>query len=203
MKKFILFLFCAIVAALGATAQNTKTFTDRLVVTVNGESSDPMQATVDFTLNADGTCNFSLPNFVLGDAETTIPVGNININNIPLASGQNGVYTFEYTGIITISEGNDTSYDFWLGPSLGELPLTLKGKVADSKIYVAIDLDLMEMMEQIVYVQFGDDDFSSVVGINAIGTQPVNAATYDLQGRRVNRVQNGVVVGTGRKMIRK
>ena len=159
MKKFLLTLLCTIVAALGAMAQ---TYTDRLVVTVNGESSEPMQATVNYTDNGNGTCNFSLPNFVLGSGEEAIPVGNINIDNIPLSAPVNGISSFEFKGDITIAAGDDPTKDFWFGPELGVLPLDLKGKVSVDKIYVSISLDLMSTLEQIVYVQFGDPNFNAV-----------------------------------------
>lgn len=159
MKKFLLSLICILFAALGATAQ---TYTDRLVVTVNGESSEPMQATVIYTDNGNGTCNFSLPNFVLGSGEEAIPVGNINIENIPVSAPVNGISSFEFKGDITIAAGDDPTKDFWFGPELGVLPLDLKGKVSAEKIYVSIGLDLVETLEQIVYVQFGDPNFNAV-----------------------------------------
>lgn len=159
MNKILLTILCTIVVALSASAQ---TYTDRLVVTVNNESSEPMQATVQYTDNGNGTCNFSLPNFVLGSGEESIPVGNINIDNIPVSAPVGGISSFVFKGDITIAAGDDPTKDFWFGPELGVLPLDLKGKVSADKIYVAISLDLMSTLEQIVYVQFGDPNFNAV-----------------------------------------
>lgn len=182
---------------------NAVEYTDNLVVTINDESSAPQQTTVIFNDNGDGTCNFMLPNFVLGEGEDALPVGNIDIQNIPLSDPVDGIRTFNFKGTITVGPGNDPTKEFWYGPELGELPLELNGKVANSKIYVSIKLDLMEILEQVIDVTFGDDDFSKVVGINNVDTLSAAAALYDLQGRRVRNAQQGVAISAGRKMIRK
>lgn len=180
---------------------NAVKYTDELIVTVNEEASDPQQTTVTFNDNGDGTCNFLLPNFVLGQGEEAIPVGNIDLQNIPLSAAENGIRTFIFNEVITIQAGDDPNYDYWLGPEmLGELPLELTGKVCDEKIYVSINLDLVEKMGQFVKVTLGNDDFSTV-GLRALGVQPAAAQFFDIQGRRVN-TKNGVIISAGRKMIR-
>lgn len=157
MKKFILSLICAIVAALGATAQ---TFTDNLLITVDGETSDPQEATVLFTDNGNGTCNFTLLNFCLGSGDEALPVGNIEIKDLPLSAAESGIRTFSYNDNLLITAGNldGVAEEDWFGPMLGEIPLELSGKVNDSKIYVLIDINL-EALNQIVRVTFGDDNF--------------------------------------------
>ena len=157
MKKILLSLLCTLFAALGATAQKTTTYTDVLVVTVDGITSDPQETPVFFTDNGNGTCNFTLPNFVLGEGEDAIGVGNIDIQNIPLVAGENGISTFAYNDNLFISAGDDADA-FWLGPELGEIPLQLSGKVTDEKMYVLIDINL-ELLNQIIRVTFGDDNF--------------------------------------------
>lgn len=157
MKKILLSLICTIVAALGATAQ---TFTDNLLITVDGETSDPQEATVLFTENGDGTCNFTLLNFCLGSGEEAAPVGNIELKNLPLSAAEGGLRTFTYNDNLLITAGTlpGVPEEEWLGPYLGEIPLQLSGKVSDSKIYVLIDINL-ELLGQIVRVTFGDDNF--------------------------------------------
>lgn len=184
----------------------SKQYTDNLVVTVNGESTAPQPTTVSFTDNGDGTCNFTLPNFCLGEGDGALPVGNIDIQNIPLSAGKGGVHTFAYSGIITISAGDDPTKEFWMGPELGALPLVLSGKVTKSKIYVAITLDLMEMIEQIVEVEFGDSEFPETDGILApmVGQ---STSFYDLHGRRLSATRcpathsSSIVINGGRKII--
>lgn len=157
MKKILLTILCTIVAALGATAQ---TFTDNLLITVDGETSDPQEATVLFTDNGDGTCNFTLLNFCLGSGEEALPVGNIELKNLPLSAAEGGLRSFAYNDNLLITAGNlpGVAEEDWFGPQLGEIPLELSGKVAANKIYVLIDINL-ELFGQIVRVTFGDDNF--------------------------------------------
>ena len=52
----------------------------------------------------------------------------------------------------------------WMGPMFGEIPMNLKGKMNDEKLYVTIDIDMQETIGQVVYVQLGTDDFSAASG---------------------------------------
>lgn len=158
MKKTLLTLFCAFVALCGS-AQTEKVYNEQLLVTINGETSAPMQAGVTVTTNLDGTINFSLKNFMLdGGDGNVIPVGNIVINNLPVEE-KDGLKHFSYNDRMTITAGNmeGISADEWLGPLLGELPLVLKGKMNDEKLYVTIDIDLTESLGQVIQVQLGTD----------------------------------------------
>ena len=64
MKKFLLTIAVAL-TALSATAQ-TKSYTDNLIVEINGEGSEPQETTINVTKNNDGTYCLSLNKFVLG-----------------------------------------------------------------------------------------------------------------------------------------
>lgn len=161
MKKILLSLICTLFAALGAMAQKTTTYTDVLVVTVDGNTSDPQETPVRFTDNGNSTCNFTLPNFCLGDPlDGGMAVGNIDIKNIPLVAGENGISTFTYNDNLFITAGDLSGVpeEEWFGPLLGEIPLQLSGKVTAEKMYVLIDINL-ESLNQIIRVTFGDDNF--------------------------------------------
>lgn len=198
MKKILLTLLCAVCASFSAMAD---TYTDKLVVTVNDDSTEPMETTVDLSINEDGTCNFSLPNFCLVSEGETMAVGTIYIPNIVLQGGEDGIYTFEYNDNLLITEGDLEDVDFWIGPMLDEIPLRLTGKVTKDKIFVTIDIDMMESLEQIIYVTFGDDEFP-VNGISAIEAEQGSANIYDLQGRSLRAAYNGIAVMNGKKVIR-
>ena len=153
MKKLLLIAMAAMTQFMAMA--ETKTFTDDLVVTINGESTDPQTTTVNVEYLENGNINFSLKNFNLGGE---INVGTILVEDIPLVHGRR-FDSFLFQGDIAIQAGDVEGVDEgeYLGPLLGPIPLTLRGKVGDEKLYVAIDIDMMESLEQIIYVSFGTD----------------------------------------------
>lgn len=200
MRKTLLTLFCAF-TTLMLSAQSVKTYSDNLIVTVNEESTPPIPADVLVTDNGDGTINFALKNFCLGVGDDSLPVGNIAIDNLQLQDSSEGLKAFTYNGPLTITEGDKVGVDTWLGPMLGELPLELSGKLSEDKLYVAIGLDLMDMMEQIIYVTFGTDDFET--GIDQISVLSKSIGIYDLLGRKLIRPTSGqVYLRNGKKYIK-
>jgi hypothetical protein len=44
-----------------------------------------------------------------------------------------------------------------MGPELGAIPVSLKGKMDAANLYCAIDIDVSEMLGQIINVVFGTD----------------------------------------------
>lgn len=202
MKKILLTMFCAM-ASLFATAQTgTFPFEDDLTVTINETSTAPQKATVYLTLNEGGTCNFALNNFMLDDGEDQIPVGNIFIENLPLTPSEDGSYTISYDNVLLIGAGDAEGIGEgdWLGPMLGEIPLKLSGKVSMEKLYVTIDIDMMQNLGQIIFVTFGSD-----FGTNAIKNVKTEKAakTYDLQGRVVSApARRGIYVVNGKKVVK-
>ncbi len=153
MKKFLLTIAVAM-TTLFATAQ-TKTYTDNLTVSVNGETSAPQQTTINVDEKTDGTYTLSLNNFMLVDTESTIPVGNIVIHNIA-AEEADGVKNFAVKQNINIVEG-DIEADYWMGPMIGEVPVDMTGKMTDGSLYCTISIDLTETMDQVIDVVFGKD----------------------------------------------
>ena len=155
MKKFLLMMLAVCLVPVMGMAE-TKTYTDNLVVTVDGESTEPQLTSILFTDNGDGTCNFALNNFCLVADGSVAGVGNISLENLELTE-KKGFSSFVFNGIINIQEGDDPSVDTWLGPLLGDVPLVLKGEVSDEKLYVTIDIDMQESIGQMIYVKFGSD----------------------------------------------
>lgn len=138
---------------------NGKIFTEPLVVTINGASTDPQNTDVTVIFNADGTINFELKNFVLTLGDDDMGVGNIALENLAVTETEDGLKAFAYDGPLFITEGNKEGIDTWIGPILGEIPLVLVGKMSDDKLYVTIDIDMQEAIGQVIYVQVGTDDF--------------------------------------------
>ncbi len=163
---------------------NGRIYTEPLVVTVNGESTEPQITDVTVISNADGTINFELKNFVLSLGGNDMGVGNIALENLTVTEAEGGLKTFAYDGSLVITEGDKAGIDTWIGPILGEIPLVLVGKMSDNKLYVTIDIDMQEAIGQIIYVQVGNDNFPPangkiyteplVVTVNDVSTEPQN-----------------------------
>ncbi len=158
MRKTLLIISTLLATALTASAQEettVRTYTDDLVVTIDGSSTEPMETTVQVEMLDDNKINFVLSNFVLVSEGEEAPVGNIEVEGIDLVD-EDGYQTFAYQGSIKISVGDLEGVDFWLGPMLGDVPLDLKGKMTEDKIYLTIDIDL-QLLGQVIGVSFGSD----------------------------------------------
>ena len=149
MKKFLLTTFMAVTTII-AMAQ-TKTYTDNLVVTILGSSTDPQETTIFVEQDTDGTYKLALNNFVL---DGMIQVGNIVLDGITAAES-NGIKYFQVKQDILITAGEGNEED-WFGPQLGNVPVDLTGKMDAEKLYCTIDIDMSEMLGQTINVVFGD-----------------------------------------------
>jgi len=164
---------------------------DKLYVTVNGETTGPIDATVYVTENDDNTINFQLKNFVLEIGAEKMGVGNINVKNIP-ASVADGITSFADEQSILIEEGDDPTIDMWMGPYLGEIPLDMSGKYDDDHLYVTIDIDMSVAIGQIIHVTLGNEgDVTAVASVKVSKKNAASGVIYDLNGRKVNEMQRG------------
>ena len=138
-----------------------KVYTEPLYVTINGETTGPQDASVTVVDNGDGTINFVLKNFFFALGGAQAPVGNVCMENIPVTQGEDGLSYITYEGNTRIQPGDmeGVAQTEWIGPLFGEIPMKLNGKMNDEKLYVTIDIDMQETMNQVVYVQLGTDDF--------------------------------------------
>lgn len=134
-------------------------YTDNLVVTINDASTEPQPTTVSVVKNGEDNIDFVLSNFVLQAGDEVMGVGNIVVSDLALTEGQDGIKEFVFNGSITIAPGDDPNVDMWLGPMLGNVPLVMKGRLNEDKLYVTIDIDMMESIQQVIYVKFGDENF--------------------------------------------
>ena len=151
MKKTLLSLALALLSSLSMSA---KDYPDKLVVTVNGLSTQ-QNATISVDKNDDGTYNFNLKNFMLKMGKESMGIGNITLNNLKAAKSNKGdVVTFNDS--IKIENGDDPTIT-WVGPSLPKIPLKLKLLVNEEKLYTLIDIDMQKTLEQTIHVTFGDN----------------------------------------------
>lgn len=145
-------------------------YTESLVVTINGESSEPQDADIIVSKNEDGTINFNLKNFILESGGNGMPVGNIYVENIPATVGNDGLTRFSFSDNIFIEPGDKEGYseEDWLGPLISErdedgnpigIPIVLSGKLNDNKLYATIDIDMQTTLGQTIYVEIGTNYF--------------------------------------------
>ena len=181
----------------GKDIKATRSYTDDLVVVIDGDSNAQPQTTINVDEKTDGTYTLSLNNFMLVDTESTIPVGNIVIHNIA-AEEADGVKNFAVNQNINIVEG-DVEADYWMGPMLGEVPVDMTGKMTDYKLYCDINIDMTASLEQTINVKFGREDLS---GIEDIAGEQGRKAIFDLTGRRVEAITApGIYIVNGKKVI--
>ena len=170
-------------------------YTDNLVVTIDGESTDPQETSIIVEQNANGTYNLALNNFVLGGM---IQVGNIVLDGITVTES-NGIKSFQTSQeiFITAGEGNEEE---WMGPMLGAIPVSLTGKMDTENLYCTIDIDMSEALGQMINVVFGDE--SKVTSIENITIENSASAIYDLTGRKVNEITTaGIYIVNGKKVL--
>ena len=175
---------------------STKTYTDNLIVSIDGEPTDPQQTPVIVEYLENGDINFLLKNFNMGGE---INVGNIIINELMLTK-DNSYSTMNYDGDLEITEGDKEGVDMWVGPMLGLIPLQLKGKINDDKLYVTSDIDMRGTLGQMVGVQFGTDIEDGIADV--VRDNRGNGEIYDLAGRRVTRAAKGIFIINGKKVVR-
>lgn len=140
-------------AASGPQVVDSKTYPEKLYVSLDGDVQEPQIANVVVETLDNGNINFTLKNFILGGV---MPVGNIALKDIEVASDN----TFAFQGGIIIEAGDDENYDEdeWMGPMIsmmGEIPLNLSGKFVGDDVLVTIDIDMSETLEQIINVHLG------------------------------------------------
>lgn len=208
MKKTLLLAAFGIFSLAGF-AQTSKTYTDDLVVTINDVPSPVQKSDIEFVNHEDGTCDFVLKNFCLGAGEDVIYVGNIELKNVELTAGE-GYSTFDIQQTINILPGDDPEKE-WIGPLLLDVPIDMKGKIAENQLYCTIDIDMMSSLGQIIKVTFGKDITTGITNVSVTANKIVDV--YSLNGallrsrvsavNALNGLQPGIYVVNGRKVVKK
>lgn len=203
MKKTLL-TFCLSLCALCGMAQTQTNYNEKLVVTINEVSTDSIPAAITVVDNGDGTCDFSLKNFMLVGKDAPMPIGNVDLKGVKMET-IDGISTISTNQSIIIQPGDDPNYNEsqWLGPMLEEVPIVLTGKLTATALYANIDIDMTESLEQVINVVVGQEK-NITAGINGVKVNPSTNVTtiYTLGGVRVNKATKGVYVINGKKVVK-
>ena len=196
MKKILLTMFMAVTTMVAMA----KTYTDNLIVSLNGESFEPQETAIIVEQNANGTYKLALNNFVLGSGDEGLPVGNIVLDGIKTTES-NGIKAFQTNQDIYITAGEGNAED-WMGPMLNEefgaFPVSLTGKMDAEKLYCTITISIEGIGE--INVVFGDE--KAVTSIENIAVENNETVIYDITGRRVNEITNaGIYIVNGKKVF--
>ncbi len=145
MKK----IFTLMAAAVMALAANAKDFTDNLVVTLAGSSTNTpdTKLIVDEVENSDGLYNLTLKDFKFGP----LTIGDINIENVKGNDDTEG-YTYFEEAKTTIKV-----------PIIGSADVTLKenGYMKGDKLYLEMSISALNMDISAIYgIAIYDDNLS-------------------------------------------
>ena len=129
-------------------------YSDNLVVVINSENTAPQETTINVSKMSDGSYTLSLNDFMLVAGEEMLPVGNIVLEGLT-ATEENGTISFSTNQSILIQPGSTGSEEDWLGPMLGDVPISLAATIQGGKMKCGIDIDMTEMLGQVINVYFG------------------------------------------------
>lgn len=211
MKKILLSLILGLTAVAGM-AQTSKTYNEKLVVTVNEVPTDSIPANIQITKNEDGTCDFSLKDFCLisedeGEIDTT-GVGTINLKGVKMET-KDGINNIATNQTIAIVPGDDPKIDYWLASEKGLLdavPIVLTGKFDDTNLYVNIDIDMTSLEQKINVVVGQEKKITSISAVTKDNTDTSKTSIYNLDGMRMSATRanlfKGIYIINGKKVIK-
>lgn len=150
---------------------------------------------------AENTVKFGLYNFgFLG-----LNLGDIVLENVPVEEQADGSVKFGENSPVSFSFGD------------GEILATAKINEENSYIkgdYAYIDVDVVwtnsdtdvedptDVSDDVpIYVRFQGTD-AVKTGIASVGTATVKNKAFDLQGRRIEKMQNGISIVNGKKILK-
>ena len=179
-------------------------FTDNLIVSVNGQGTEPAPSTIHIEKQDDGKYTLSLKNFVLVNADSDMPIGNVTVTDVEGVEQADGTIVLKQEQNVMLEAGDDPNVEpeKWMGPmlceSLGAIPVKIDAVMGD-KLDAIIDIDLTKALEQNIRVLFG----SSATAIkNVTPASTVKSdEVYNLSGQRVGKDYKGIVIKGGRKVM--
>ena len=206
MKKALLLIAAA--WCMSMTPLAAQNYNEKLVVTINGESTDSIPALITIAEREDGLVDFTLSNFMLVMGGETMPIGNIRLSGVE-ATAHDSYKEIKTSQSIVIEPGDDPNVPAmsWLGPYLGEVPIALEGVLTDTRLYASIDIDMVASFGQTIKVVVGN---ATNTGISQAVVSPrptQHQGVYTLQGIRVadqlsDSLPKGLYIVNGKKILK-
>ncbi|MEG1729425.1 MAG: calycin-like domain-containing protein [Bacteroidaceae bacterium] len=156
-----------------------ETFTDNLIVTINGVSAPAQRKDIKKSAITSNTCTLSLNNFQMYMGTDVMNIGDIILPNVEMTAGTNDTIVYKTTQTIRITSSDPNA----MGPMLGDVPVELSAKSKGNKLIASIDINL-ETMHQIVKVTFGAEDPSSIEKL-PIDKKDIPSTIYTMSGIEV------------------
>lgn len=192
MKSTLITLAFAFTSIL--TAAQTSSYTDAMIVSIDGSVVDSQTSTIHVVATANGTYDFTLKNFILKNSTGPMPIGNISLSGITVTEFD-GIKEFATEQNITITDGDDGNG--WVETYFGEAPVKLTGKMTAHKLYCIID---MTLIDQAINIVFGNKNLTGIDEITG-GSEDIKVI-HDLTGRRIDTVTSaGVYIVNGKKVV--
>lgn len=165
MKKF----FTLMAAAVMALAANATDYKADLSVTMAGMPLGTQPSTISVTEQGDGKYTLALNNFKLDGIGA---VGNIVLSDVEGTADNNGKTRLSTSQTINITAGDDPSVGEkeWLGPKLGDVPVSVNADMTDDNLYAVIKIDGFGGID----VVFGDGGYQ----LPNSGFENFHTATY-------------------------
>lgn len=142
MKKLLLSFTC-LMMAVAAMAVPVKLTGNLNVMIGEGFGSQKANVSIDCKGNK---VDFFLPNFCLIMDGESMPVGHIEIKDIPATTSTDksgaAQVEFSFDGTITIAAGDQKGIDGWAGPELGEIPTKMTGTFFPDTNFLTCNLDI-------------------------------------------------------------
>lgn len=168
-----------------------------LTVTLNGTALPASTENVYIDKTGKNLIQLSLNNFKLynGYNETTgvtdyMYIGNIVIDNIPLTSENGETISIAKDTTINITNGTDPENAIWMGPMLGEVPVSISGTVSSESLDVNIDITFSGMSINVTF----DGAAGTYDYIKNVNIEDTEAYTiYDTKGN---------FMGTGKSSLK-
>ena len=192
MKSTLITLAFAFTSILAAA--QTSSYTDAMIVSIDGYVVDSQTSTIHVVATANGTYDFTLKNFILENSTGPMPVGNISLSGITVTEFD-GIKEFATEQNITITDGDDGNG--WVGTYYGEVSVKLTGKMTAHKLYCTID---MTLIGQAINIVFGNKNLTGIDEITG-GSEDIKVI-HDLTGRRIDTITSaGIYIVNGKKVV--
>ncbi len=137
---------------VGPKLLRTVVYTDDLVINISGDDMQPQTQDITIKYYDNGMATLSIMDFVMGEGEDGMLVGDIVLENVPYTSGDS--IRMQILKNIFITSKNPDA----LGNSLPEIPVEIKSATSSNnydKLKAVIGIDLEDMY---VTVNFGFSD---------------------------------------------